>query len=425
MTTEIRINLLDLTSCISDAVDLIAKPLANHHRQVAYIGYHLGKELGFRLDRQNKVLLAGSLHDIGALSLRDKLHMLKFEASNPHEHSMLGYCLLKMFDPFSEVASIVRMHHVPWDNGDGQVFQGVEVPFESHILHLADRIAILVKQGQEILSQVERISEVIDSQSGSKFSPEIVEAFHALAGRESFWFDLASISPENTQINDIYSSEVAVTLDETMSLVELFAHIIDFRSRFTATHSSGIAASAEAIASIMNFSSDDRKMMRMAGHLHDLGKLAVPNEILEKPARLTEEEYRVVRKHPYLTYRLLHRVEGLETIKTWAALHHERLDGTGYPFHLKKEELHIGSRIMAVADVFTAITEDRPYRKGMSETDALKTLQQMVQQSALDGDIVSILKENYNEINGLRTSAQKAALETYAGFFEGFQQECA
>lgn len=422
MTTEIRINLLDLTSSISDAVDLIAKPLANHHRQVAYIGYNICKELGYRSDEQNKVLLSGSLHDIGALSLRDKLHMLKFEASNPHEHSMLGYFLLKMFDPFSEVASIIRMHHVPWDKGRGTVFQGVEVPFESHILHLADRIAIVVKQNQEILSQVARIRDIIVEQSNKKFAPEAVEAFLSLSGKEGFWFDLAAISPENTQLNDIYSSTVAVTLDETMTLVELFAHIIDFRSRFTATHSSGIAASAEAIAGIMDFTEDDRKMMKMAGYLHDLGKLAVPNEILEKPGRLTEEEFRVIRKHPYLTYRLLHRVEGLETIRNWAALHHERLDGTGYPFHLRKKDLHIGSRIMAVADVFTAITEDRPYRAGMTEEKALRTLQKMVHQSALDGDIVKILRENYGKINELRTSAQQAALETYQGFFEGFKK---
>jgi len=157
-------------------------------------------------------------------------------------------------------------------------------------------------------------------------------------------------------------------------------------------------------------------MMKVAGHLHDLGKLAVPAEILEKPAKLTEEEFDIIKSHTFYTYSILETISDLDVINAWASFHHERLDGKGYPFRHKGEDLSLGSRIMAVADVFTAITEDRPYRKGMTSDRALQVLQQMAANSALDSGIVSLLTLHYNEIDSMRIDAQTAAMEEYQQF---------
>lgn len=421
---ELSINLLDITMCISDAVDLVDKSINNHHRQVAYIAYSIGDTFGLSKEEKIKLLLAGAVHDIGALSLKERLDSLHFELRCPHEHADSGYRLLRMFQPFSEIAEIVRMHHVPWSNGEGIEFNGLNVPIGSHILHLADRIAVSIDKNEEILSQTERICSRIRERSGKMFMPEAVDAFIELACKESFWFDATSNLTESILSSNRALPTKTITLDVAQSLAELFAHIIDFRSRFTATHSSGIAASAEELARLAGYSPNERKMMRIAGYLHDLGKLAVPTKILEKPAFLTKDEFRIIQRHPYLTHRILKTVNGFETINVWAALHHERPDGKGYPFHVKGESFPEGSRIVAVADVFTAITETRPYREGMADKKALQVLKRMVSDSALDGDIVSILLDHFDKINHIRINAQELALRKYQEF-EGAMMRCA
>ena len=105
---------------------------------------------------------------------------------------------------------------------------------------------------------------------------------------------------------------------------------------FTFLHSSSVSIVAETIAKYINFSETECKILKVAGLIHDLGKLGIPTEIIEKPVRLTEDEITIIKKHPYLTYRAFEGIDALDTINLWASLHHEKLDGTGYPFHLKE-----------------------------------------------------------------------------------------
>jgi HD-GYP domain-containing protein (c-di-GMP phosphodiesterase class II) len=156
--------------------------------------------------------------------------------------------------------------------------------------------------------------------------------------------------------------------------------------------------------------------MRIAGYLHDLGKLAVPLEILHKPAQLSKNEFNVVRHHTFYTYRILETIPSFHVISQWAAFHHERLDGFGYPFHLKAKDLPAGSQVMAVADIFTATAEDRPYRKGMTKNDTFRILDDMAKKSVINRDVVSVLKDNYDEVNRVRLLAQKEAAREYAEF---------
>lgn len=144
----------------------------------------------------------------------------------------------------------------------------------------------------------------------------------------------------------------------------------------------------------------------MAGNLHDIGKLAVPTEILDKPGKLTPQEMFIIRQHPYYTHRILSTVPGLETVNTWASLHHKRLDGRGYPF--RPRELPLGSRIIAVADIFTAITENRPYRRGMDRLQCLAVLDQLVAEGAIDGDVVAVLRHDFDQIHHIRRRSQSA-----------------
>jgi HD-GYP domain-containing protein (c-di-GMP phosphodiesterase class II) len=256
----------------------------------------------------------------------------------------------------------------------------------------------------------------IRKNTGSIFEPGFVDALFELSTKEYIWLDLISGSPVK-MIPDIGLFNILVLyIDDIVDLAFIFSQIIDFRSSFTARHSAGVAKTAERFAQLVGFSPYERKMMLVAGYLHDLGKLAINNEVLEKPEKLNDFEFNEIRAHTYYTYHLLAPIEQLNTINTWASYHHEKLNGEGYPFHIKGENLSLGSRIMAVSDVFTAITENRPYRKSMEDDRAKKVLNGMVTNGSLDGTLVSILTDNFRTINELRENAQNEASERYGNF---------
>ena len=154
-------------------------------------------------------------------------------------------------------------------------------------------------------------------------------------------------------------------------------------------------------------------MMRIAGYLHDIGKLKIPNEVLEKPGKLTEAEFNVIKEHAYYTWLLLKDVNGFGQIADWASLHHEKLNGNGYPFHLKGEQLPLGARIMTVADIFSALTEDRPYRKSMEKEQVIAILREDAQRELLSQRLVELLIGHYDPINAQRDTESKAASRKY------------
>jgi HD-GYP domain-containing protein (c-di-GMP phosphodiesterase class II) len=406
-----EIGLLELVVCLSDAMDFIDPVIISHHKRVSFIAYRIALEMGLPLSVQRDIALAGTLHDIGAFSLKERKDALVFEIEDPDIHAERGAALLKLFGPTSNIAPIVRFHHALW-NETGASGSGT-VPTASHILHLADRVAVLIDKDREVLSQVPSICERIREKKGSMFMPEAVDAFLHLASRECFWLD--AMSPMVHSLLSVSMGDTAIDVNsETMAgFSNLFSRIIDFKSPFTVTHSSGVAASAELLAKLTGFTEKDCFSMRIAGHLHDLGKLAVPMEILDKPARLDKQEFNMIRHHAFYTHRLLETLAPLGLINKWASYHHEHLDGSGYPFHLKENDLPLGSQILAVADVFTAITEGRPYRAAMRADEAVNVLDDMVRGSALNRDIVATLKTHYTEIDKARLYAQTSATKDY------------
>lgn len=405
-SNKIHVSLFDLVTSLSDVTDLVNPSLDDHHKRVAYIAYSLANEMGFSKKDCCEVLLAGMLHDIGALSLQEKMNTLYFEVAAPHRHAEAGAYLLRPFAPLATVADIIACHHVHWHSGDGNDHNGRTVPVLSHVLHLADRVAVLMKKTNNMYGQSCDIAKRIQNKSGSMFMPEIATAFGSLSRKSFFWLDITSRSLNQLLRRKIQVKTLELDLDGITSLAEVFSRVIDFRSPFTATHSSGVASTAEALAQLIGYSEDECRMMKVAGYFHDLGKLALPTAILEKAAPLTIRERNIVRSHPFYTYRALEHIDGLKTIIKWGAFHHETPSGSGYPFHLSSRDLPLGSRVMAVADVFTAITEDRPYRKGMDAEQAQSVLSSMAAANQLDGRISDLLLNNYDHLNRVREKVQ-------------------
>jgi HD-GYP domain-containing protein (c-di-GMP phosphodiesterase class II) len=415
MKNESPILLFDMILCLSQAVDLVSPMVADHHKRVAYIAYSIAREMNLSQPKIRDLVIAGALHDVGGLSLDERIKVMRFEVQNAHDHARLGYLLLKTFRPLAGAAEIVKFHHVDWEHGAGATFCGEQVPPESQILHLADRVAVLLKPDLPVLSQAEKISRRIAEQSGKMFPHELTAVFRTVAEREFFWLEAVSASAAES-LAQAFDGEELELEEDIIGLTRLFCRVIDFRSHFTSTHTSGVAACAAALAELMGFSKTQCLQMMFAGFIHDLGKLAVPAEILEKASSLSTEEFDIIRTHTYHTDHLLRNIRGFDTIRKWGALHHERLDGKGYPHHLTGKDLPPGSRIMSVADVFVALTEDRPYRKGMLREDALRVIERMVRMSALDSSIAALLVAHFDEINAVRIAAQNQAAEEYRQF---------
>lgn len=412
---KIRINLQELLLCISNAQDLINPNLSNHHQQVAYLSFQLAKQLKFPFPKQKEIFLAALVHDIGALSENERLEIIETEPLYVNRHAFSGANLLKDFKPMQNEAAIIRYHHVPWNYGQGLYFNGDNVSLASHIIHIADRTCLKIESDQNILSQIPSILNSINNDKDIVFEPSMVEALNDLSKKEYIWLDLISDAPVRKLPYGLFDN-IFLGIDDIIDLSIVFSHIIDFRSKFTAKHSAGVAKTAERLAELLGFSPIECDMMLIAGYLHDLGKLAISDKLLEKPTKLDEDEFNEMRSHTYYTYQLLKNIPQFDAINQWASYHHERLNGNGYPFKIKGSNLSLGSRIMAVADIFTAITENRPYRKGMDDDSAKKILKNMVESQAIDGNVVNTLIKHFQEINEIRVEAQQNACLIYEDF---------
>ncbi|MFP4453409.1 MAG: HD domain-containing phosphohydrolase [Desulfobacterales bacterium] len=411
MRHHTRVNLGNLALSISEAMDLASPLLINHQQRAAFTVWEKGKAAGLSEKRLGNVFSAALLHDIGALSLEEKVALRNFEFENIEEHGVYGQLLLQDTPWLREATGPIRFHHRDWRQWD----EPIETPlvFDSQLLFLADFLERAINREQYILHQHEDIISKINSLAGSSIHPDVVDLFTEVSEREEFWLDLVSPRLYSLLFNEGPFRKTELEFDDLCSISELFRNIIDFRSRFTATHSSGVAASAFMLARIFGLAETEVELMEVAGNLHDLGKLAIPNSILEKPGKLTRKEMAVMKSHTYYTYSIINTIGGLQQIAQWAAYHHERLDGSGYPFHCIAPELCTGARIMMVADMFTALAEDRPYRKVMSKDQIIKIIKQFSDTCLLDDKIAGLLFENYEEISSYTAERQAMARDFY------------
>jgi HD-GYP domain-containing protein (c-di-GMP phosphodiesterase class II) len=416
MKPQYRLRLFDFLNCLSDIMDWISPVLNDHHKQVALISLRIADTLDLPVVEQNEIVCAGILHDIGAISLAERMESMKFESATGQAHAEMGYYLLRIFEPMRRAAEFIRFHHVPWENGQGRFYKGWQVPLGSRILFIADHIALQIKRNEEILGQIESIKSRIIEASGSLLEPKLVEAFLELADKEYFWLDLVSPLIGKQLEQTVRLETICMNPRELLSFASLIRRMIDFRSPFTATHSSGVSATAEHLGLLAGLNEHECFELKVAGFLHDLGKLAIPTEILEKPGKLTDEEFNLMRAHTFYTFRALEPIEDLALINKYGSYHHERLAGTGYPFRLNRKVLPLGSRLLAVADVFTALTEDRPYRKGMSNEQTMIIIEKMGDNNKLDKEVVALVKDNHEAINQVRIAAQNQSREEYRSF---------
>jgi len=413
----ISVDLLNLVLSLSDAMDLASPELSQHQLRTAYVAWELAKVAKLPAGDVENLFIASLLHDVGALSLEEKIDIHRTEVLDPEPHCLIGEALLKEVPIFEPCARIVRFHHRKWQ--DWQAPIDTSVVLQSQMLLVADFLERAIDRRRYILHQNQDIIARIGSLSGTVVHGEVVDMFRMVSKREDFWLDLVSPRVYSLLLHHGPGRRIDLDLDQLRVISELFRNMIDFRSRFTATHSSGVAASASTLSRLFGLTEMEIELMEITGNLHDLGKLVIPNSILNKPGKLTQEEFALMQQHTYFTYHVLATVGGIRNIAEWAAFHHEKLDGTGYPFHVDAKRLDVNSRILAVADMFTALAEDRPYRKGMTRDEVLPILRSGRDRNCLDSNVVNVLEMNYDEIAALTAQKQADSKEYYEREFVG------
>ncbi len=411
MERGISVNLMSLLLSLSEALDLANLQHPRHHLRTAYIALEIATAAGMPQHLSEQLFIAALLHDIGALTAENEAEFQKEEVMYHERHCLLGEMYIKRVPLFATSAQIVKNHHTFWREWN----ESIDTPkvIQAQILLLADTLEKATDYNKYILHQEQGLLSYINSLSGTVLHPTIIELLKSIAGRESFWLDLVSPKVYSNLLNNGPFRGVVIDLNYLRPISELFRNLVDFRSQYTVVHSSGVAGCASAIARLVGMTETEITLMEIAGNFHDLGKITVPNTLVNKTSQLTREETAIMRSHTFYTHYILSTINGIQHIAEWAAYHHERLDGSGYPFHVDARQLSVGSRIMAVADTFAALTESRPYRGAMKRTEVITTLQEMGSKNYLDKNILHLVEENYDEVQNAKTKQQFEVRKVY------------
>ena len=434
------ISLSEIISALSYALDLTEGAVRGHALRTCLLGMRIAEEAKLPSDQTSGLYFALLLKDIGCSSNASRLCQIvggderaikagvKFEDwTKPHKPNLSTLKLLwKNVLPESSAAEkvarilrigltqhknnqemislrcdrgasivtklgmgafaaeAVRRLDEHWDgSGYPDSMKGEQIPLLARICAVAQHL--------DVFSADRGAREAIDTlkkRSGTWFDPQLVRIAVSLHRRGALW---ANCSPSDSEED---TRQAVLDLDsgarhklepgQVDQICEAFADVVDAKSPFTFRHSMGVADAALGIAETMGLPADRIQLVRRAALLHDIGKLSVSNSILDKSTKLNATEWESVHRHPTLTRLILERIRSLREMAIIAGEHHEKLDGSGYPEKLTARDLSLESRIIAVADVFAALTEDRPYRPGVNLKDTLSIMTKSVPHQ-LDG----------------------------------------
>ena len=392
----IDVDLRHAIGALSDALDLVGVDDVGHGKRVGIMAACCGQALGLAPPEVERLFDLGLLHDIGVSSTRTHTHLVaEFDWEGSHAHCAAGCERVRDFAPLADLAVPILYHHTHWDILSTTPGVTPDEAQQANLIYLVDRVDALAAPGLaagEILMHAGAIRQAVTERRGRHFSPALVTAFLDASACEAFWLQLEARGVARI-LQDRHARQHtgAASPDELRQLAMLFSRIVDAKSPFTAQHSQGVARLARLLAERMDLPHARCDTLEIAALLHDLGKLRVPDEILEKPGPLDERERTLINAHSFETYQILRSICGFGEIAHWAACHHEEPDGSGYPFHLKDAALPLEARILRVADIFQAMAQDRPYRAGLGATAILDFLQTLARQGHVDAAIVAVV----------------------------------
>lgn len=434
-----EIRLAELVGLLSHALDMTEGQPPGHCIRCAWIGTHIGLDLGMTGGDLADLYYTLLLKDLGCSSnaaricqlyLTDDIRFKKdFKTIDDSLSSALRFVFAKtglasgLSERFRAIVNIlqnggqisrdliearchrgadiaarmrfsdgvqagIRCLDEHW-NGSGkpQGLQGDSIPRAANIALLA-QVADVFRADQGIAAAVAEVN----ARSGTWFDPALVAAFNRTQSQAGFWDALTSGALEKQVFALPPAAEASPVDDDYLDdIAAAFSDVVDAKSPFTADHSARVTLYADIIAEELGLTQDHRRWFRRAALLHDLGKLAISNQILDKPAKLDADEWLSVKSHPWHSERILERLPAFADIAPIAGAHHERLDGKGYPGGLVADQISLEMRILTVADVFDALSAARPYRDAMPLDQVFGILETDIG-TAFDGACVAALQ---------------------------------
>ena len=386
---------------LSDALDLVGVDDVAHGKRVGVMASACAQALGWPEAGCDFMFELGMLHDIGVSSTRMHQQLVaEFDGEGVHLHAILGQQLLLGFAPLAKMAWPIRYHHTHW-----QQLQTLALPqdvaLQANLIYLTDRVDTLAAPyyaSNTVLFHLDSIRAEIARRAESYFAPQLVRAFMEISDTEAFWLRLEPRALEQCLQQQLaHAQPIPASGYEIRQVADLFARIVDAKSPFTAEHSHGVARLSRLLAQHMGLTAAQCDKIEIAGLLHDLGKLRVPDEILEKPGALSAQERQIIHTHSFETFQILRSILGFEEVALWAAYHHEEPGGSGYPFHIDGDTLPLEARILRVADIFQAMVQNRPYRTGLTGAQALHFMRGLQAQGRMEAHILDVLERYLDE----------------------------
>jgi putative nucleotidyltransferase with HDIG domain len=394
LTPEQRVNLFyalimkDL-GCSSNAARFAALFAADDHRLKANL-----KNVDWSRALESFRFVAGNVAP-GAFWLRRVWQMLAVFSRGPkgarevvETRCERGAEIARLLLFSEDTVQAIRSLDEHWD-GQGQPYnlKGTEIPVLGRIVGLAQTIEVFYSAHGVLTAY-----DIASARRGTWFDPQLVDALMSVRADGPFWRWLGEGDPlEKLKSVEPADSIVAADHDRLDLVAEAFARVIDAKSPWTYKHSHGVADVAVSIGRLFGFPADDLRELRRAALLHDLGKLGVSNLILDKPAKLTDEEFDVMRQHPAQTYQVLDRVGCFRHLADVAASHHERLDGNGYHRRMAHAELSTTARVLCVSDICDALMSARPYRPALPAERVIDIMKRDVG-TAIDPDCFAAMQ---------------------------------
>jgi HD-GYP domain-containing protein (c-di-GMP phosphodiesterase class II) len=439
-----ELRLAELIGALSHALDLTEGQPRGHSQRCCWIGFQLGQSIGFNPQELSDLYYALLLKDLGCSSnaaricqlyLADDLSFKQdfklIDGSLPQAlRFVLGHTGLtaSMSDRFRAIVNILRNGgEIARDLIEARCHRGAEIAelmrfspdvcdtilrldehwdgsgkpegLDRRNIPQPSQIALLAQVADVFFMSNGRAAAIkeVASRANTWFDPSLVDVFFALADDDEFWEVLASPDLDR-RIMALEPTDIRRKADEAyLDDVALgFAKVVDAKSPFTGGHSERVAVFTDLIAEGLGMTVPDRRSLRRAALLHDVGKLGISNSILDKPAKLTDDEFASIKMHPVYSGEILFGIPSFQDIAEVGLNHHEKLNGKGYPHGIKGSQISLATRIVTVADVFDALTADRPYRAAMPVTQALSIMAKEVN-TAFDPDCFNVLERAMKE----------------------------
>ncbi|MCL2080280.1 MAG: HD domain-containing protein [Oscillospiraceae bacterium] len=385
-----------LCNVFSRGLDLIEKEQIgaseNHSMRVAALCAVMGKKMGYDGDTLSALATCALFHDNALTEFHLSERELELNGQNVILHCEKGQSNVAWLPFRKNIDGIILYHH---ERGDGKgpfnKKEG-EYPFEAALLGAADVIDVRSKLQKVDPKDLAALREKIKKNPDIYSTRNAVEVLLDILDHDM----LISLRDENiSQTLDkvLPHWEIDVCSSDVFGIAEFISHVIDYKSKFTRKHTSQIANRSWLMAKYYGYSDDEQAALYLAASLHDIGKIATPTEVLEKPGKLNAQEFEIIKKHVWYTHEWLLDVPDFELIRNWAANHHEKLDGSGYSFGRKADELDFNSRLIACLDIYQAVSEPRPYHDARPHESTMRILKDMAAGGVVDGKIVKDIDE--------------------------------